>query len=163
MTTKCGLDDCSSNPSKAGGGFTLLELMVVIFVISVVLTIVLPSFTSIGESRITSEAKRLGSIIRYLNDSAISTKETLQMKINLGDKVVSYSGPDGDKSERFDDISTVELQSKGGVSEGEVTVFFGPMGARESFTINLKRGDSDMGISLNSASGRVKIKLKEEL
>ncbi len=138
-------------------GFTLLELMVVVFVISVVLALVLPSFTGIGESRITSEAKRLASIVRYLNDSAISTKENLQMKINLGDKLINYIGPDGEKSERFDDLSSIELQTKGAISEGEATVFFGPLGAQESFTIHLKDENSGMEISFNSVSGRVKI------
>lgn len=148
------LQPSTFNPCK---GFTLLELMVVLFVISIVLALVLPSFTSIGESKIASEAKRLGSIVRYLNDSAISTKEILQMKINLGDKLVSYSGPEGDKSEKFDDISAIELQSKGAVSEGEAAIFFGPLGAQESFTIYLKHDSSGMEISFNSVSGRVKI------
>ncbi len=138
-------------------GFTLLELMVVVFVISIVLALVLPSFTGIGESRITSEAKRLASIVRYLNDSAISTKENLQMKINLGDRLINYGGPDGEKSERFDDLSSIELQTKGAISEGEVTVFFGPLGAQESFTIYLKGDNSGMEILFNSISGRVKI------
>ncbi len=138
-------------------GFTLLELIVVIFVVSVVLALVLPSFTGIGESRISSEAKRLASIVRYLNDNAISTKETIQMKINLSDRAVSYTGPDGEKAERFGDISAIDLQSKGTVSEGEVTVFFGPLGAQESFSIYLGAGDSRMTVSFNSVSGKVKI------
>lgn len=145
-----------------GKGFTLLELMVVVFVISIVLALVLPSFTGIGESKIASEAKRLGSIVRYLNDSAISTKENLQMKIDLGDKLVSYSSPEGEKSEKFDDISAVELQSKGAISAGEVTIFFGPLGAQESFKINLKRDSSGMEISFSSVSGKVKIAASNE-
>jgi general secretion pathway protein H len=144
------------------GGFTLLELMVVIFIVSIVLALVLPSFTSIGESRIISEAKRLGSIVRYLNDSAISTKESLQMKINLGDKTVEYSGPDGERSERFGSISSVELQSKGTIKEGEVIIFFGPVGGMENFNINLRDEKSGMTISFNSMSGRVKIAASNE-
>ncbi len=143
-------------------GFTLLELIVVIFIVSVVLALVLPSFTGIGESRIASEAKRLASIVRYLNDSAISTKETIQMKISFSDRAVSYAGPDGERNEHFDDISSVVLQSKGTVTEGEVTIFFGPLGAQESFSIYLGAGDSRMTISFNSVSGRVKIGAKDE-
>ena len=143
-------------------GFTLLELMVVIFIVSLVLALVLPSFTNIGESRIASEAKRLGSIVRYLNDNAISTKESQKMKINLGDKTVDYSGPDGEKSERFDSISSIELQSKGMISEGEATIFFGPSGGIESFNINLKDDKSGMEVSFNSMSGRVQIEAIKE-
>ncbi len=136
--------------------------MVVIFIVSLVLALVLPSFTNIGESRIASEAKRLGSIVRYLNDNAISTKESQKMKINLGDKTVDYSGPDGEKSERFDSISSIELQSKGMISEGEATIFFGPSGGIESFNINLKDDKSGMEVSFNSMSGRVQIEAIKE-
>lgn len=143
-------------------GFTLLELIVVIFVLSVVLALVLPSFTGIGEGRISSEAKRLASVIRYLNDSAISTKEYFQMSIDFTDKVVKYNGPDGERTERFDDISSVELQSKGSVSAGNVTVFFSPLGANESFRIHLKDDKSGMEVSFNAMSGMVKIETTAE-
>lgn len=136
--------------------------MVVIFIVSLVLALVLPSFTSVGESRIASDAKRLGSIVRYLNDSAISTKDNLQMKINLGGKTVDYSGPEGEKTERFDSISSIELQSKGMISEGEATIFFGPSGALESFNINLKDDKSGMVVSFNAMSGRVQIAASKE-
>ena len=143
-------------------GFTLLELIIAIFIISLVLALSLPSFTGIGESRIKSDAKRLGSIVRYLNDSAISTKDNLQLKIDFGDKLVNYDGPEGEKSEKFDSISSIELQSRGVISEGEVIIFFGPLGALESFKIYLKDGNSGMEISLNSVSGKVKIVTSNE-
>ncbi len=143
-------------------GFTLLELIVVIFVLSLVLAISLPSFTGIGESKLKSEAKRIGSIIRYLNDSAMSTKETLRMKIAFNDKSLSYNGPDGEESERFDTLHGIELQSKGTVSEGEVIIFFGPLGAGESFKIYLKEDQSTLEVALNSMNGKVKIIQIEE-
>lgn len=143
-------------------GFTLLELIVVIFILSLVLAVSLPSLTGIGEGRMKSDAKRLGSIVRYLNDSAVSTKNTLQMKITFADRVIHYTGPDGDKSEKFDLLSGIELQSRGMVSEGEVIVFFSPLGASESFTIHLKDDKSDMSIAFNSMSGRVKIVMSNE-
>ncbi len=144
------------------GGFTLLELLVVIFVLSLVLAVAVPSLTGIGEDRMKSDAKRLASIVRYLNDSAISTKNTLNMKITFADKMIRYGGPEGDKSEKFDLLSGIELQSRGLVSEGEVIVFFGPVGASESFTLHLKDDKSDMSIAFNSISGRVGITRSDE-
>ena len=121
------------------------------------LAVSLPSLTGIGESRMKSDAKRLGSIVRYLNDTAVSTKNTLHMKIAFADRVIYYHGPGGDKSEKFDFLSGIELQSRGMVSEGEVIVVFSPLGASESFTMHLKDDKSDMSIAFNSMSGRVKI------
>jgi len=138
-------------------GFTLLELVVVIFILSMLFAVSLPSFVGIGESRLRSEAKRLASILRYLNDSAITTKENLSFTADLKDKALRYTGPDGEKSERFDHLSGIELQSRGLLSEGEVTVFFGPTGAGESFRFHLRDNEQGLTVSLNAMSGRVKI------
>ena len=139
------------------GGFTLLELMMVVFIISVVLALSLPTFTGMGENKIVSDAKRTASILRYLNDSALSTKESLTLRVDFKDKVIGYNGPEGDKSERIGSLSGVELQSRGMVTEGELFIFFSPLGARESLTIHLGDEGSAMAVALNSMNGRVKI------
>lgn len=138
-------------------GFTLLEIVVVIFIVSLALAIVFPSFTGIGESRIKSEARRLASVIRYLNDTSISTKETVAMKFNFRDKALSYKARDEEKTEKFDSVSNIEVQSKGLVSDGEVIIFFGTSGAQESFKLHLKDDKSAMEITMNAMNGKVKI------
>jgi len=138
-------------------GFTLLELMVVIFIISVVLALALPTFTGMGEHKMVSDAKRIASILRYLNDSAISTKESLTLRVDFKDKVIGYNGPEGEKAERIDSLSGVELQSRGNVTEGELFVFFSPLGAQENITMHLEDEGSAIAIALNSMNGRVKI------
>lgn len=144
-------------PNCRRSGFTLLEMVVVIFVLSIVVAVSLPSFISMGESKILSEAKRLASILRYLGDSAISTRENFHLKVDLGEKVVEYNSPDGERSERFDDIIGVELQSRGLISLGEVTVFFGPTGASENLQFHMRDGRLNITVSLNAMSGRVRI------
>lgn len=138
-------------------GFTLLELIVVIFIVSLVLATSLPSFTRIGESRIKSDAKKLASIIRYLNDTAVSTKNNVYLKMDFRDRVVSYETPEEKRTEKFESISGVELQSRGMVSDGEVVIFFGSSGAKESFKVYLSDGKGTKTIVLNSLSGRVSI------
>lgn len=153
------------NPSYAchgTRGFTLLELVVVIFILSLVLAVAIPSLTGIGENRMKSEAKRLASIVRYLNESAISAKSTLNMKITFADKVLQYNGPEGDKSETFDRLSGIELPSRGLISEGEVVVFFSPLGATENFILHLRDGKSAVAVAFNSMSGRVGITQVDE-
>lgn len=138
-------------------GFTLLELIVVIFIVSLVLATSLPSFTRIGESRIKSDAKKLASIIRYLNDTAVSTKNNVYLKIDFKGRVVSYETPEEKRTEKFESISGVELQSRGMVSDGEVVILFGSSGAKESFKVYLSDGKGTKTIILNSLSGRVSI------
>jgi len=93
-----------------------------------VLAVSFPSFTLRQDGKLKSDAGHIASILRYLNDSALFTKETYALNINFKDRVVRYKGPDGEKTERIDHLSGITLQSRGKVSDGEVTVFFGPRG-----------------------------------
>jgi prepilin-type N-terminal cleavage/methylation domain-containing protein len=154
-------DRLRGHPGRRGG-FTLLELMVVIFILSVVLAFSLPTFTGMGENKIVSDAKRIASILRYLNDSALSAKESLTLRVDFKDKVIAYNGPEGERSERFDSLTGVELQSRGNVTEGELFVFFSPLGAQEHITVHLGDEASAMEVALNSMNGRVKIRVKGE-
>ena len=138
-------------------GFTLIELIVVLFIISLVTAVLLPSFAGFGENKLKSEAREMASILRYMNDSAITRKEPFSLKFDLGDNVVSWKGPDGEKSKKFDDLTGVTSESKGMVSKGELIFFFGPLGARENLDVHLSRDDKNMIVSLNHLSGRVKI------
>ena len=44
-------------------GFTLLELIVAIFTVSLVLAVVFPSFAVFGDNRLKSEAREMASIL----------------------------------------------------------------------------------------------------
>ena len=138
-------------------GFTLLELIVVLFVISVVMALVLPSFTGFGEQKLKSEVREMASILRYMNDSAVARKATYFIRFDLDDGMVSWTGPDGKREKTFDDITVVTTQATGRVSRGEITFFFEPLGTRENISVHLSDGDNDMSVTLHHLSGRVKI------
>lgn len=139
-------------------GFTLLELIVVLFIISLVMAIILPSFAGLGAGRLRSEAREMASILRYMNDSAASRKETFSIKFDLDRNKVSWKGPDGEKTRQFDDMTAIETQSTGMVSRGEVMLFFEPLGIRQNVGIHMSRDDKNLIITLNHLSGKVKIK-----
>jgi type II secretion system protein H len=138
-------------------GFTLLELIVVLFLVSLVMAIVLPSFAGIGDNKLKSEARKMASVLRYLNDSAVSRKETLFIKFDLDKNNVTWKSPEGERSETFEDMTGVTTQSSGIVSRGELIVFFEPLGISENLSILMSRGKKDMTITLNHLSGKVKI------
>ena len=143
------------DPQNAG--FTLLELLAVVFLVSLFLALALPSFTGIGEDKVKTDARRFASILRYLNDNAISLKETFPLKISFSDKMVIYQGPEGEKTEKIEELKEVELPSQGLLREGEVTVFFGPAGASESLSVRIGGEKGSLTVELNPLSGRVKI------
>ena len=138
-------------------GFTLFEIVVVIFILSVIAAIVLPSITVMGTAKINSDAKRIASILRYLNDTAQTTKETASLKIDVKKRLLSYETAEGKKEEIFDTIRSVETQSRGALHAGEVTLFFHSTGAAENVEIHLSDERTNVAVSFNHLSGRVKI------
>jgi len=138
-------------------GVTLLELIVALFVISVVMALVLPSFTDFGERKLKSEVREMASLLRYMNDSAIARKATFFIRFDLDEGMVSWTGPDGKREKTFHDITGITTQATGRVSKGEITFFFEPLGTRENISVHMSDGDKDMSVTLYHLSGRVKI------
>lgn len=139
-------------------GFTLLELIVILFIVSIVMALVMPSFSNFGENKLKSEAREMASIFRYMYDSAVSRKETFLIKFNLNEDIVYINGPDGEKIRKFDNITGITTQSRGMISSGELIFFFEPLGIREDLSVHLHKGDKEIMVTLNHLSGRVKIK-----
>ncbi len=142
-------------------GFTLLELIVALFIVSLVLAVVFPSFAVFGENRLKSEAREMASILRYMNDSASSRKETFVMKFDLDTNKVFWKGPEGEKTKVFEDLTGVTTQANGMVNKGELIVFFDPLGIKENLSIHLSGEKKNITITLNHLSGKVKIKDEE--
>jgi prepilin-type N-terminal cleavage/methylation domain-containing protein len=139
-------------------GFSFLELIVALFIISLVMAVVLPSFSGFGENKLKSESREMASILRYIYDSSAARKETFFMKFNLDTNQVSWEGPEGKKTRTFGDMTGVTTQSTGLISKGELIFFFEPLGTRENLAVHMSRGEKTMTITLNHLSGKVKIK-----
>jgi general secretion pathway protein H len=144
------------------GGFTLLELVIVVFIISLMAALVFPSFTQQADRKVKSDAGKIASLFRYLNDTAIYTKKTYYMKFELPDECVVWNGPEGEKKEEVKSLRSITLQSKGEVKEGEVVLFFGPAGLQENIDIRLAGEGENMMVSFNAISGRARVIDKEE-
>lgn len=137
-------------------GFTLLELIVVLFVVSFVAAVVLPSFT-VSSSVVKAEARKVASLLRYLNETAVSRKETLAIMFDLDEGIVAWPEP-AERTEKMKGLYAVELQSRGMVKEGELTVFFEPTGMREYLAVYLEHNGKEKVVMFNPVSGRAKIK-----
>ncbi len=137
-------------------GFTFIELLLVIFIISLTISLILPSL-KFFESTYKSDAKRFASIIRYLNDSAINRKETYEMKLDLDNKRINWTSPDGGKEAELSSLSSLYLSSKGILDEGELKLFFGALGFEESLKAYFSTEEDTLIVSYNPYSKRVKI------
>jgi len=140
--------------------FTLIELMATLFVLSLVFALVLPYFHFSG-NELNSEAREVASILRYLNETAASRKETMEITFDLDGKRLSWTEADSRKSEAMKSLRAVELQSRGMLREGELKVFFSPVGLREFLSVHLGDGEEARTVAFNPISGRVKISSEE--
>ncbi len=138
-------------------GVTLIELITVLFIVSLVAAIIFPSFEIFGGNKLKSEAREIGSILKYLNESASSSKETFSIVFNLDEHTVIWNDREGLRERKFEDISGVETQSNGMVTKGELTLFFPPTGIQQNIIVHLNRDDKKIMVSLNHLNSKIKI------
>lgn len=143
-------------------GFTLLELLVVLCIVSIVTALIFPSLYRTEAMHVKSDAKRIASVLRYLNDSSIATKNSYSMTFDFGENTISWKDPDGEKTEEFEDLTAVELPSKGNIHAGQVTIFFGPLGIQESLAVHLGKPGDAMLVQFNQLSGRATVKVDDQ-
>lgn len=148
--------------------FTLIELAVVLALLGAVLLVAVPRLSIFEETAFRSDARRVASIIRQLDDSAAAGKSFYRMSFTLGSNSVemaksgdgkSYGPADGMPSEvnlgRTTNIASLSIGSITKES-GPASIVFEPSGAAP-FSISLESGGRRCTISYNPYSGKVKI------
>lgn len=141
-------------------GFTLLELVVVVFIISLALAMIMPSFTFTEIGALKKQAKQAGGVLRYLYDESTSRKLTYTLSFKLDENSWGYTSEEETREFALKngvEIHDVILPSHGIVSEGSLTVTFGPTGPDEPIILHLKKGSSGYTVFFNHLSGRTKI------
>jgi general secretion pathway protein H len=146
-------------------------MMVVIFIIAMAAAVVIPRLPSTEATRLKSSARNLASGIRFLNDQAVITKGVYRLKLNLAENstTITKHSPTGDELPPDDQfmnrklveegivIEDVTLPRLGKVSEGEVSIPFGPAGSPDCITIHLKGGEQRYTIISYPSGGKVKV------
>ena len=153
-------------------GFTLLELMVVLVLLSLVTALIVPRLPSTGSSALKSSAKATAAMLRYLGERSTGSKNIYRLHINLSENSIKvmHKPPSGEEISPEDplllrkvlesSVTITDLESPrlGKVTEGEVLIDFGAAGLAEFLTIHLT---SPQGESFTVAgypgSGKVKL------
>lgn len=154
------LPDASGDRAGVRTGFTLIELIVVLFIISIAAAIIIPSFPLTERGMLKKESRRISSALRYVYDEATAKKQTYLFNINLDNK--SWGFKSEKESRNFEirgdvKIKDVIVPSHGEISRGELTIEFGPMGPDEPIILHLKKDESEYTVIFNHLSGRTKI------
>lgn len=140
-------------------GFTLMELMVVLAIISAIMAVVFPRL-NLGENEARTDARRMASLLRATSEEASMRKETLSLDFDLKARTVGVMRPTQETPQAFNTFIAVETPSRGMITEGTLTISISPMGAAEHIIVHLGGAEVEPGfiVTLNSVSGRVKVK-----
>ena len=155
---------------QKAGGFTLLELLIVITILGTLAMVIFPRMSSFGAGNMKWTARHLAGLIRHLAQESVSRKKTFRLVYNLENEAYWSEvlgenrefTPTGDplaprrvlaKGISFEDVITPQ---QGKVREGEAFTQFYPVGVEKTW-IHLKQGDRIWTLVINPLTGRVKI------
>ncbi|MGH7822058.1 MAG: pilus assembly FimT family protein [Candidatus Binatia bacterium] len=134
------------------GGFTLIELSIVLFVIAIVSGIAIPRLRDLTAAELTSTTRRLANTARYLAEEAAFRSTTYALNLDIENNAWWVTRFDRNTGEfRGDDsllsrrvalspeirISDVVLPALGKVSEGVAPTYFYPEGYADPTVIHL--------------------------
>lgn len=153
-----------STPKYSKGGsraaFTLIELVIVIFIISLSAALIMPNLWETGEGALKAEAERLGNTLRYIYDEATGKKLTYTLTIDLNENEWGFESENETRAFRARDnieISDVVIPSLGTITAGEAILLFGPLGPEEPLTLHLASGGFEYTVAFNHLNGRARI------
>lgn len=143
--------------SRAQRGFTLMEIVVVMLLISLFMVFSIPLFSDIGTSSLDSSARRLSGTIKYLfNEAALSGHEyRLIFDLDQGSYRAQVLEADGELADAEDQgreaalkggvrFKDLQVPGRGKFTEGQVTARFDPSGWVDETIIHLDDGKNKL-------------------
>ncbi len=154
---------------RSSDGFTILEIILVLFLLVGLLGIVLPRFSI--EENLSSVGRRMVATIRSLQSLATSTQKTVHLYVDMDRGIYWPMILDGDRervpddptwivpltlpeSIRFSDI----FVSQGRKEAGLVDLFFYPTGKIDPATMHLvNTGNNILAIAIEPVTGAIRM------
>lgn len=132
-------------------GFTLLEIVVVLVILSAVVGLVVPRLPSMREAGLRASARQTAALLRYLDERAVATKQSYRLRIDLDQQRIdvalrSASGADLPVDDPYlqrnplaegTQVSDLTTERLGRVTSGQVLVSYGPGGLTEPLLLHL--------------------------
>lgn len=142
-------------------GFTILELLVVLFIITALAFL---SFPSLWGELARDDSVTLASTLSNIRKEAIATRKEIFFTADFKDRQFRVSGARGEAKESSKVIDMHEgeiweifIPSKGVIKDGQVIVAFSPLIQEELLALYLSTNGKQTSIILNNLSGEVEI------
>ncbi|BCS56103.1 Tfp pilus assembly protein FimT/FimU [Geobacter sp. SVR] len=153
-------------------GFTLIELVVVLALISLVMMLVIPRLPSTESEDLKNSARTLAATLRYMQDRAATNRTTYYLNFEPGTDTlrISEAAADGSEKEPEDpllqkrpiekgiQVADVVVPRLGKVTDGQFRLDIGMGGLRDFIIIHLRAAnDSFWTVMAFPAGGKVKV------
>jgi general secretion pathway protein H len=153
------------------GGFTLVEIVVVMVIISMVMLLVMPRLPSSEQENLKISARTLAATLRYMQERAATSRTAFFLTIAPGTETVKIQeiGGDGTVKEPTDPllqkttlkegiiVADVRIPRLGKVTDGQLRVDVGLGGIRDFVTIHLRSAEGQSWtVMAFPAGGKVK-------
>lgn len=121
----------------ASGGFTLVELLIVLSILAITLSYVLPSLPGGEAAEVKGSARTLLYTVRRLSDEALFTKEKRVLTLDLDTR--EYWDGDGSTKARVPSHVVIRNVTIGTeeVTTGTISLTFFPSGLRDQASITV--------------------------
>ncbi len=161
-----------SGGSKGEGGWTLLEIAVVLFVLGLVLLITYPQLRALSGGDLNTSSRRIVGTIRYLYQESIASRRVLRLNYDLDQERywITARREDGEFGPPPDilqlpielppriALADVETLQNGKVATGRAFTQFLPEGQVDRTVIHLQDdGGRSRTIVVNPLTGRAKV------
>src|SRR6185369_10959325 len=153
-------------------GFTLIEIVVVLVIISMAMMIVIPRLPSSESENLKSSARTLASTLRYMQDRAATGRTTYYLRMEPGTDTMKVleAAADGSEKEPGDpllqqrpvkegiQVADVFIPRLGKINEGQLRLEVGMGGLRDFVAIHLRSSDGVFWtVMAFPSSGKVKV------
>jgi general secretion pathway protein H len=145
-------------------GFTLLELIIVLFIVGMAAAFVAPMVVkSLNNLRLKTATKQLSAVLRYARSKAVSTKNTVQVVLDIDNSSYSAGLPLNNAalgSNTFPQDVSFKLVKTGGEehSSGLAQLLFYPKGNTSGGEIIIENTNNRLyKITVDILTGKVKI------
>lgn len=157
--------------NRRHGGFTLIEIVIVMAVISMVMLLVVPRLPTSDQENLKISARTLASTLRYLQERAATSRTGYYLSLTPGTESVKIAeiGGDGGAKEPEDPllqksplkegivVADVRIPRLGKISDGELRIDIGAGGVRDFVTIHLRSAEGQFWtVMLFPSGGKVK-------